>query len=385
MWTKRLPAVILIVVLLTLTGLFLWKGQKGMVDFEVNNTAGQRIRAGETLYRQEDGHYQFKYPPFAAFLYVPVSFLPLPAAKFAWFLLVLASSALVFQLSYALVRPEAKKAWVLRVFPPLILAKFFLRELQLGQINALITAMLLIMVTVLIRNEDRPGGGARESWAGVLWGVSSALKPYALIFLPYWVLKKKWLVLAGGGLVLVLAFLGPALNYGLSGNIQVHGEWLNSLSRSTPSLLSTQDNISLIALFIRWTGRAQLSRALYLVTVATLALVFLFLMIRGRGIPRGMILESALLLTLIPIVSPLGWDYTLLSSVPAVMLVLNSFDAFSRPARAFLILNLAAAGLSIYDLMGRVLYAKFMALSVITLNFLVLSAFLAWLRTKGRA
>ncbi len=116
-----------------------------------------------------------------------------------------------------------------------------------------------------------------------------------------------------------------------------------------------------------------------------LALVFLFLMIRGRGIPRGIILESALLLTLIPIVSPLGWDYTLLSSVPAVMLVLNRFDVFSRPARAFLILNLAVAGLSIYDLMGRVLYAKFMALSIITLNFLVLAAFLAWLRMKGRA
>jgi hypothetical protein len=160
---------------------------------------------------------------------------------------------------------------------------------------------------------------------------------------------------------------------------------LNSLSRSTPGLLSTQDNVSLIALFIKWTGRAQLSRALYLVTVAILALVFLFLMIRGRAIARGIILESALLLTLIPIVSPLGWDYTLLSSVPAVMLVLNHFDIFSRPARAFLSLNLAVAGLSIYDLMGRVLYARFMTLSIITLNFFVLAAFLARLRMKGRA
>ena len=384
MWTKRLPAGILIVVLLMLTGLFLWKGQKGMIDFEVNNTAGKRIRAGETLYRQEDGHYQFKYPPFAAFLYVPVSFLPLAAAKFAWFLLVLGSSVLVFQLSYGLVRPETKKAWVLRVFPPLILAKFFLRELQLGQINALITALLLIMVTVMMRDEDRPGS-AREGWAGAVWGASSALKPYALIFLPYWVLKKKWLVLAGGIFMLVLAFLGPAIYYGPSGNIQVHGEWLDSLSRSTPALLGTQDNVSLIALFTKWTGRPQLARTLYLVTVAMLALVFLFLMIRGRSIPRGIVLESALLLTLIPIVSPLGWDYTLLSSVPAVMLVLNDFDAFSRPARALLILDLAVAGLSAYDLMGRALYGRFMALSIITVNFLVLATFLAKLRVRGRA
>jgi alpha-1,2-mannosyltransferase len=384
MWTKRLPAVILIVVLLSLVGLFLWKGQKGMVDFEVNDTAGKRIRAGETLYRQEDGHYQFKYPPFAAFLYVPVSFLPLGAAKLAWFLLILASSVLVFNLSYALVRPEAKKAWVLRVFPPLILAKFFLRELQLGQINALITALLLATVTVLIRKEDRPGG-AREGWAGILWGASFALKPYALIFLPYWVLKKNFLVLAGGVLMLILAFLGPALYYGPAGNIQVHEEWLDSLSRSTPALLGTQDNVSLIALFTKWTGRSQLARALYLMTLAVLALIFLFLVIRGRIIPRGIVLESALLLTLIPIVSPLGWDYTLLSSVPAVMLVLNNFDVFPRPAGALLILDLAVAGLSVYDLMGQALYAKFMALSIITVNFLVLAAFLAWLRLKGRA
>jgi len=384
MWTKRLPAVILVVLLLSLVGLFLWKGQKGMIDFEVNNTAGKRIRAGETLYRQEDGHYQFKYPPFAAFLYVPVSFLPLGAAKLAWFLLILASSVLVFNLSYALVRPEAKKAWVLRVFPPLILAKFFLRELQLGQINALITALLLATVTVLIRKEDRPGG-AREGWAGILWGTSFALKPYALIFLPYWVLKKKFLVLAGGVLMLILAFLVPTLYYGPAGNTQVHKEWLDSLSRSTPALFGTQDNVSLIALFTKWTGRPQLSRALYLMTVAVLAIIFLFLVIRGRIIPRGIVLESALLLILIPIVSPLGWDYTLLSSVPAVMLVLNNFDVFPRPAGALLILDLAVAGLSVYDLMGRALYAKFMALSIITVNFLVLAAFLACLRLKGRA
>jgi hypothetical protein len=160
---------------------------------------------------------------------------------------------------------------------------------------------------------------------------------------------------------------------------------LDSLSRSTPALLGTQDNVSLIALFTKWTARPQLARTLYLLTVAMLALVFLFLMIRGRGIPRGIVLESALLLTLIPIVSPLGWDYTLLSSVPAVMLVLNNFDAFSRAAKALLILNLAVVGLSAYDLMGRALYAKFMALSIITVNFLVLAVFLAKLRVSGRA
>jgi len=380
MGKNRLPLALLLAALALCACLFLLRGRRGMVDFEVNYEAGRRIRTGESLYRGEDGHYQFKYPPFSALLYVPVSLLPPDAAKTAWFLVVLGSTVLVFQFAFALARPEGRQVLLIRIAPPLILAKCFLRELYLGQINALITALMLGMVLLLVRSRPSP---RREGAAGALWGVSTALKPYAAIYLPYWVLRRKWRTLGAGFAALALAFLGPSLYYGLSGNLLVHREWIGSLSRSTPTLLATQDNISLIAMFTKWTGRPGLSGTLYLLGVAALALGFLGLMARGRRVKDPMVLESGVLLAFIPLISPLGWDYTLLSSVLIIMLVLKRFGALSGPARVFLVVNFCVFGLSLFDLMGRGLYARFMALSIPTINALVFIGYAAWIRMKG--
>jgi hypothetical protein len=376
---NRLPLALLIAAIAICAGLFLLRGRRGMVDFEVNYEAGKRIRAGESLYRAEDGHYQFKYPPFSALLYVPVSLLPPDAAKTAWFLVVLGSTFLVFHLAFCLARPEGRQVLLFRIAPPFILAKCYLRELSLGQINALITALMLSMVLLLVR---RPSPG-REGAAGALWGVSTALKPYGAIFLPYWVLRRKWRALGAGLAALALAFLGPALYFGFSGNMLVHREWVGLLSQSTPRLFDTQDNISLIAMFTKWTGRPGLSGNLYFLSVAALALGFLGLMGRGRKNKDPLVLESGLLMALIPLISPLGWDYTLLSSVLIIMIILKHHGAFPGPARIFLVVNFCVFGLSLYDLMGRELYAKFMALSIPTVNALVFIGYAAWIRMKG--
>lgn len=356
-----------------------------MVDFQVNYEAGRRLRMGETLYRAEDGHYQFKYPPFSALLYVPVSFLAPNAAKSAWSLLVMASVFLVFLFSYRLARPGPERAKALAVLPPLILAKCWLRELSLGQINAFITVLMLGMLLILARGDEERSPSGRGAAAGALWGLSTALKPYAAIFLPYWTLKRKATVLASGIATLAAAYAVPALYYGFPGNALVHREWVKTLSLSTPALFETQDNVSLIAMFTKWTGRPGLSRGLYLSSLLLLALLFLGLMVKGRKRAGSLVLESSLLLVLIPLISPLGWDYTLLSSALAVMLVLKHFGAFPLFARIVLVANFAVLGLSLYDLMGRALYARFMALSVPTVSALVIAGSVAWLRAKELA
>ena len=91
-----------------------------------------------------------------------------------------------------------------------------------------------------------------------------------------------------------------------------------------------------------------------------------------------------MLLTLIPLVSPLGWDYTFLMSLLAIALVINARGAFSPGARAALALNFAIIALAVFDLMGRQAYAAYMRWSVTTMNFLVIVAALAWLRFRGQ-
>ncbi len=337
----------------------------------MNFEAGKRLRVAETLYREADEHYQFKYLPASALLYTPLTLLPLPAAKAVWYGLILTCSALLIFLSFRLMpHPEKQRRYVWLI-PPLILLKYFFREWDLGQINTVVTVTLLFMITQLAE-AARKESPRSEILAGVLWGVSVALKPYAVLFLPYLVLKQKWKSVFSGILTLGTAVLLPSLYYGFQGNLLVHKEWWATLSKSTPALLSSQDNISLFAFFIKWMGDTPFALWLAGLAIACLALLVLWMIVLGWQLPQATFLEGAALLLCIPLVSPLGWDYTLIMGLPILMLVLAHFSYFSRFWRIVLGLNLMVVSISFYDVLGSRIYAAFMSWPVTTVIFLMI-------------
>jgi hypothetical protein len=93
-------------------------------------------------------------------------------------------------------------------------------------------------------------------------------------------------------------------------------------------------------------------------------------------------LEAALLLTMMPIVSPQGWDYVFLLATPATMLLVNYRTTLPPAMRALVTVALIVIAFSIYDLMGRAAYQQFMRLSLITACYLVVIAGLAALRWR---
>ena len=149
--------------LVLVAGLFLTiyvvRIQEDMVDFQVNYRAGERIRAGETLYQTSDGHFMFKYLPFSALIYVPFTFVPVETAKAFWYVLSVFAAFSIFVLSKRLVSEErAVSGWLLAL-PPIVLAKFCFRELKLGQINLFVVLVLLWMTSHLLR-KTRTGDAA---------------------------------------------------------------------------------------------------------------------------------------------------------------------------------------------------------------------------------
>lgn len=364
--------------------LFWLKGRTAMADFEVNYKAGGRLLAGETLYRTADEHWQFKYSPFSALVYLPLSLLPLPAAKAIWFFIVAAAIAAIVLLSRRVLSSTGPPPGLAIFLATAVLAKFFLRELQLGQINAIITVLLLLMVLEL---QARPGGASAgaDIRAGVYWGLATALKPYAVIFMPYLILRGKLRPLFVGLAVVGISLVVPAAFFGLPGLGAVLREWVGTLSQSTPGLFDTQDNVSLMGLLAKWTGDIPLSAVLLAVSTGILALLTLAVVIRGKKMSGALPLEAGLLLVFIPLLSPLGWDYTFISAFLAVLISFRHWNRFPAPGRAALAVNAAMIGLALYDLLGRRLYAGFMALSIPTLNFLIIAAALFYLRAKKAA
>jgi len=361
--------------------LFLFRVKNDMIDFQVNYEAGKRLRLAETPYRFEDGHYMFKYLPSSAFLYLPLSYLPLDLAKGIWYFFIIFCSLALIRLSFLLVPSTTEKSRWLMVIPPLILIKYFLREIDLGQINTIVTLILLIMIWYLGRR-TKERLHKEDIYAGLLWGLAVALKPYALIFFPYFLLKGKWKTLLSGMCTLSIAILIPSLYYGLKGNFIVLDEWISTLSQSTPTLLTTWDNISIIAFFNKWTRDPKLSFVFAVIFLFIIALLVLLLMILGKRVEKAVVLECSVLLILIPLASPLGWDYNLLMSILGLMIIVHYFPFFTKFWRIALIGNFLIIFFSVYDIIGKDLYSTFMSLSLTTLNFLLLIGYLAFLRLK---
>ena len=136
------------------------------------------------------------------------------------------------------------------------------------------------------------------------------------------------------------------------------------------------------AVFTRLLGPGRPADLLAGCAVVALVSVAVYTFTRRRGLrfPEG--LEVGLLLTMMPILSPQGWDYVFLVSTPAVMYLVNYADALPRGLRIAVTAALVIIAFSIYDLMGRAAYLAFMSWSGITLCYLVVLAGLTALRAN---
>jgi hypothetical protein len=363
-----------IVALGLLASLFAFRMASKMPDFEVYWRAGQRAAAAEPLYRDEDGHYQLKYLPAFAMLAIPAALLPLMPAKALWFTASVGLIGVVLALSLALLPSQRKRPWLLITLTVLVMAKFYGHELVLGQVNLLLAALVLAAVHL--------ADGRRDIAAGLLTTLAVVIKPYAVIILPWFAARRfgRLVAAAGAGLLGVLAL--PALAYGPHDAVALHHDWWRTVTASTAPNLLNADNVSLAGMYAKWLGPG---RAAAVLTIASAALllgttVLLFAARRRVGSPAG--LEAGLLLTLIPLLSPQGWDYVFLLSTPAVMYLVNYEGDLPGPLRVATIAALAVIGLSLYDVMGRQAYATFMALSIITVCYLVVVAALVSLRLR---
>ena len=372
---RTLGVVLLLAVLIL--GYFASIGRDS-TDFGVCYKAGQRIKAGEMLYRPSDGHLQYKYAPVAADFYRLFAFFPWETAKVLWYLLSLAALAATGWLTHKLIPEPKKKAGMALGLAFLVMLKYLGRELQLGQVNILIILMLTAMSVLF--------SGKKDFWAGVVWGVSLIFKPYALVFLPYFALKKRLKVLLGGLAAVTVGLILPAINYGLRGNWEILKAWKSSLSQSTPGLLTVGDNASLFA-FVLKVSRGQWSPGVIAIlglSASAIGLGFLYMMFKKKTLdPRtSEVTELAFLFVLIPLFSPLGWYYNYLYGFLAVVIMLYRMGEFPAWLKGTAVVNFALIGGTLREVLGKTLFRFYTHHSLATLNFLVVLALLFYLQVR---
>ncbi len=353
---------------------FVYKAAPKMPDFEVYVKTASRAAHAEPLYRESDGHFVFKYLPAFAVLSVPLVLIPERIAEGIWFMSSVGLLVALLALAVRLPVERRKSVRWLVLVTVISFAKFYAHELVLGQVNLLFA---VIAVGVLLAMKS-----GREALAGGLVVLAIVVKPYAVLFVP-WLAARRQVpsivtALAGFAAVLLL----PALVYGWDGNIEQHRQWWRMVTETTAPNLLVHDNVSLAAMYFRWVGPGVLSARLALGTAIVLLLVAgaVFLYRRGVRFPEGV--EGSVLLTLMPLLSPQGWDYVFLIATPAIIFLANYLDLLPRPMRMLTIVAVATIAFSLFDIMGRAAYNVFMQLSIISLCFFVVVAALATLRLR---
>ena len=351
--------------------------RRNMVDLGVYRVAAGRALAAEPLYREDDGHYKFKYLPAFAFAMAPFAWLDAPTGKALWFGLSVGLLAALLRWSIWAIPRRRPSPTLLIVLTVIVMAKFYGHELTLGQSNILLGT---VVVAALVAVE----AGA-PLVAAALFGLAVFVKPYAVILLP-WVLVSCGLVpTLVSAAVVAAGLLLPALAYGWQGNIDLLTAWWATVTGSTASTLIGGDSVSVAAMWGKWLGVG--TTATVLATLSGLLLLGLaaFVWLRRRPVETPDYLEIALLMVLIPLLSPQGWDYVLLLSTPAVALLIDRWSDLGPAWRVLVAVSLGVMGLAIYDVLGRELYGQFMALSIVSVCALGVVASLAHLRVRALA
>jgi alpha-1,2-mannosyltransferase len=133
---------------------------------------------------------RFTYPPFAALLFVPFSWLPVRIGQLAWSALNIGFLFALTALSIRAARPQWSRqtacgAAAIALFPVLRLDPNLL-TVDLGQINFLIALLVVADLTCVLRL------GSRSIPRGVLTGIAAAVKLTPLIFIPFFLLTRQF-------------------------------------------------------------------------------------------------------------------------------------------------------------------------------------------------
>jgi hypothetical protein len=374
---KALPWIGILVLVVVSVAAFTRRSHREMYDFEVYRVAGARAAAAEPLYRAEDGHWQFKYLPAFAVAIAPLAQLTPVAARAVWFFLSVGLVVLLVNRSLALLPDRRRSAAFLVWLTVLAMGKSYVREVGLGQSNVLLAVLVLGAVACWYRR--------REVAAGALLAVATVVKPYAVLFLPYLAARRPRSGVVSYVAVVLAALVLPALQCGWSGNLDQLIGWWTVVTSSTAPNLAGQDNVSIAGMFAAWMGVGPTAAWLSAGTGLALVLVCGWAVRRGARMTSPEYLDAALILFLVPLLSPQGWDYVLLVATPAVMLLIDRLDEFRPAARWLLFASLALAGLAFWDVLGREPYRALMMSRVVTVGALFEIALVIDLRARRAA
>jgi hypothetical protein len=265
----RIAALVALVALLVAGGFSFQR--KKTSELGVYLLGAERMVAGEEIYRLTEPK-PFTYPPFFALAFVPMTVFPEPLQRPVWYIVQLLLLGAVLWIAVTFLRDlspdfadldRRRRIWAV-VIAFLICGRFVLAVFS-NQSHDLII-LLLVAATALDSARDR------DLRAGVWAGLAAACKATPLLFLPIFLLQRRWRASAALTAALLAGSFLPDLVLPRSEG----GSWALTWKERVVQRVDPSGSADVGSAFSRWNPLNQnLSGSLYRVTT------------RGEQAPEG--------------------------------------------------------------------------------------------------
>ncbi|PKQ31228.1 MAG: hypothetical protein CVT62_09870 [Actinobacteria bacterium HGW-Actinobacteria-2] len=277
-------------------------------DLEIYKGAISYAFSGQPLYDWVYVHptvhgLGFTYPPFAALALSWLVPLDLGVAKAIWvlltFVVLLACVLLVVRTGLAARRPDGvvplvdQVAWTSALLVAVIFTYPFLHDMIVGQVSLFVIALALF-------DHQLP-----RKWQGVLVGIAGAVKLTPLVFIPYFLITKRWrqamvatATFAGASLIAFAVLPQASIAY------WTDKLWQTGRVGRTDSTVSK----SLLSLLTRLIGDGTTTKIIWLVLAAVVTALALWQ--ASRSYRQADYLGAALVVGSLSVaVSPISWPH----------------------------------------------------------------------------
>lgn len=289
------------------------------IDLDVYRIGGKVLLSSAELYgpmpATEAGiNLPFTYPPLAAILFAPWTFLPMPVASVVMSLVT--AGCLVF-IIYAVLRHLGySPALIWPVCTVLVAVGLWsgpVREtLGFGQINAVLTAIVLADVLLL----------ARTQYRGLLIGVASAIKLTPLVFVLFYLARKDFRAMVQTGLAAV-ALTALAWVITPKDSTQYWFHTLTDTGRIGGHAYATNQSLNGILHRLNLEHTSMIWMALVVVS----GLCVLWMMMALTDHPVAVVCINALWGLL---VSPISWSHHWVWIIPVLLLIAHLRPSATR-------------------------------------------------------
>ena len=361
-------------------------------DFDVSREFGRRFLAHEDLYA---GGLHYPYMPTAAMYFCPLALIDANVGLVLRYGVAVGCLWQTLALLHAMVRRRgvavASQGLTIGALSVLLASHYVIRDLDDGGPHLILLAMLV--------------GGIYSAWRGheyraaVWFGLVAALKAPAVLFVPFFLWRRRWRLAGMTVLAALLWSVLPAVWMGPSSWWRHQREWtrvvVGSLSGKPTAVAEdsesrVQNQALKPALMRCLTTFVNSTTASALATAATIALLVVSAWwARGRGggaASAEWLLECSAVLLLALLLSPATWVQHMVFMLPALYLIVAEDRGIRRlgtPAAVAMAAYVVLALLLNRELLGRARYIVLLSWGAQTACMLLVLAVIILRRPTG--